>query len=104
MTGMQDNPAPARPLRQILLLVDDDPDVLMMTAALLNDFGYEVVCAETAEQALELLAGSMDCDAVITDHMLPGISGISLLRGAATMRPGLPGLLVTGYGGDADTD
>jgi signal transduction histidine kinase/two-component SAPR family response regulator len=91
---------PSRPLR--ILLVDDHEEVRNTTAAMLCDFGHEVVEAATGTRALEALRGG-DCsyDLMITDYAMPHVSGAEFLRAAREICPGVPALMITGYA-DAD--
>jgi CheY-like chemotaxis protein len=81
-----------------VLLVDDHPDVLEVTAYMLEDAGYDVICATTSQQAQELVSQrSGDIDVVVTDlHLSQGVSGVEM--GLAMRRNGLdcPFLVVSG--------
>jgi CheY-like chemotaxis protein len=79
------------------LLVDDEPLVRQSTADMLLDFGYEVVEASSAEDALRLMDQGLAPDLVITDHLMPGLSGVDLARDLRARRPDLPVLIVSGY-------
>ena len=79
------------------LLVDDEELVRMSTADMLVDLGYEVIEAQSAEEALRLIHGGTAPDLLVTDHLMPGMSGADLAREARALRPGLPILLVSGY-------
>jgi PAS domain S-box-containing protein len=92
--------AAARATAGTVLLVDDEPLVRASTADMLAELGYEVVEAESSHEALALL-DSRPLDLVITDHLMPGLSGTDLARILAAERPGLPVLIVSGY---ADLD
>lgn len=78
-----------------VLLVDDAPDVLVVVGAFLQGGGYEVVRAHSAEAALTVLAGDETLDVLVTDHGMPGMSGLELLERAGTLRPGLPVVVIT---------
>jgi PAS domain S-box-containing protein len=80
-----------------LLLVDDAADVLVTAGAFLRHAGYEVTRVASGQQALAHLASGARCDAVVTDFAMPGLNGIDLLTEVRDMRPGLPGLIITGY-------
>jgi DNA-binding NtrC family response regulator len=84
--------------RARVLLVDDDPGLLAISADILEQEGYQVTQAYDAESALDLVRSEARFDVLVTDNALPGISGGALLRLAAALRPDLRGLLVTGYG------
>jgi len=63
-----------------ILAVDDDPVILdLLTGCLTENDNYELVCAESSEEALEILQDAQEpFDSFLLDIMLPGISGISL--------------------------
>jgi PAS domain S-box-containing protein len=79
------------------LLVDDEELVRMSTADMLSDLGYEVVEAASAEEALALVADGLAPDILVSDHLMPGMSGEDLARELRARRPGLPVLIVSGY-------
>ena len=81
-----------------MLAVDDDLLVLENTAAMLEDLGHRVVEARSGEEALALLRRTPDVDLVITDHAMPGMTGMQLAERIAVERPGLPVILASGYG------
>jgi PAS domain S-box-containing protein len=83
-----------------VLLVDDEALVRHSAADMLTELGYEVVEAESGEEALALVDARAP-DLVITDHLMPGLSGTDLARILAAERPELPVLIVSGY---ADLD
>jgi CheY-like chemotaxis protein len=79
------------------LLVDDEELVRMSTADMLMDLGYEVVEASSAEEALRLVSGGLRPELLVTDHLMPGMSGVELARALRSDRPKLPVLIVSGY-------
>ncbi len=90
-----------------VLVVDDDPDVGASTAAMLENIGHGVMLANSAALAIEMLRNNTPVDLVITDHAMPGMTGIELARRIRQMRPGLPIVLATGYAdlpADVDLD
>lgn len=91
------SPAPAAPgsQRPRLLLVDDDAALLEVAGDLFREHGYEVVTAGTADEALERLAGGV-FDALFSDVLMPGMSGLELLRAVRRHDLDLPVVLVTG--------
>jgi CheY-like chemotaxis protein len=80
-----------------VMIVDDDPLVLAGTADLLEDLGHEVVEASSGRQALEILRAEARIDLVITDHAMPGMTGVELFTRAREAHPDLPFILATGY-------
>lgn len=81
----------------LVLVVDDDNLVLLNTAAMLEDLGHQVLSASSGEEALGHLAGHAEISLVVTDEIMPGMTGTEL---ALRMRDGgsdLPIILATGY-------
>lgn len=83
-----------------ILLVDDDSAVLGSTAQLLELEGYLVTPCDNADDAIAFLVGNR-VDTVLTDIMMPRVSGIELLEKIHTIAPELPVILMTAY---ADLD
>ncbi len=79
-----------------VLLVDDEDLVRMSTSDMLTDMGFEVIEVSSAEQALTLLDAD-GVDLVITDHLMPGMSGAELAREVRERSLDLPVLIVSGY-------
>ena len=91
----------SRPLT--LLLVDDEELVRLGTAEMLRDLGHRVREASNGAQALALLDRGLEPDAVVTDYMMPGMTGGELAERVRARGGGLPVLIITGYaGGDLD--
>jgi signal transduction histidine kinase len=80
-----------------VLVVEDDEMVAAGTLAMIEDLGHNVIEANSAASALEILAGNREIDIVVTDHAMPGMSGTELARRIRQSWPGLPVVLVTGY-------
>jgi len=80
-----------------VLVVEDDPIVALTVATALEDAGFTITRAATADEALPLLeAGGFDL--LFSDVVMPGIlSGVDLARSAQRLRPDLPVVLATGY-------
>lgn len=92
-------PTALRPakLRGSVLLVDDEDLVRASTAEMLVDMGYEVQEARSAEDALSMVNGGLRPSMVITDHLMPGMTGVDLAAAMRAKLPGLPVLLVSGF-------
>jgi CheY-like chemotaxis protein len=90
-------PAPAPKGLGTALLVDDEELVRMSTADMLTDLGYEVVEAASADEALRLIGEGLNLNLLVTDHLMPGMSGAQLARELKARRPELPVLIVSGY-------
>lgn len=81
-----------------LLLVEDDPLVGSVVASTLHDMGYAVTLVTTGDEALNRLRSPAEFDLLFSDMVMPGhIGGGKLAQAAATLRPGLPVILATGY-------
>jgi CheY-like chemotaxis protein len=81
-----------------VLVVDDDLLVSAGTAAMLEDLGHRVVEASSGTQALEALrSGAPRIDVVITDHAMPGMTGLELARRIQETFPRMPIILASGY-------
>ena len=86
-----------------ILLVEDDPRVRSATVEALEDLDYRPVACENADQALT----AFDCqsfDLVISDVIMPGMSGPELIRILKRRYPELAVLFVTGYVGEGEGD
>lgn len=78
---------------RILLVDDDDLALSAYRRVLARD--YEVECAESAEEALEIL-GSSRFDAVFSDYMMPGPNGLWLLERLRSSYPTIVRILISG--------
>jgi len=81
-----------------VLLIDDEELVRAGTAEMLMDLGYSVIQVGSGVEALAVLrTREIDIDVLVTDYLMPAMSGADLVREALRIRPGLPTLLITGY-------
>ena len=80
-----------------VLLVEDEDELRTMAEDALRTIGLGVVTAASAEIALVKLASAGPFDALVTDIILPGLSGVELAQGARRVQPGIPVLYMTGY-------
>ena len=81
-----------------LLVVEDEPAVRNLVASSLRNEGYHLLLASSAEEALELVEtypGRIDL--LVTDAIMPGRSGVDLIRELTGRLPGLPVILMSGY-------
>jgi PAS domain S-box-containing protein len=81
---------------QRILLVEDDEAVRTITERMLTSSGYDVICAADPGAALEIAAAE-GVDGVMTDVVMPGMSGPTLVEKLRGVTPGLPALFVSGY-------
>jgi CheY-like chemotaxis protein len=84
-----------RETRKTALVVDDDGATRRLVRVLLEDLGYVVTEADSAEAAAALLASGDRFDLVATDYRLPGMNGLELLRVAKDRLPGALGVLLS---------
>lgn len=95
MTGWP--PSGSETLRQVVLVVDDEPDILESLKLVLEDaLDVEVVTAPSGAAALEILAREQ-VDLIISDYRMPGMTGLDLLREARRVAPRTPRMLLTAY-------
>jgi two-component system cell cycle sensor histidine kinase/response regulator CckA len=93
---------PAGPLLDVrghgetILVVDDDRPVLEVTSRILRKNGYVTLEAGTCEEALSLVA-SHDFQLLLTDSVMPRMSGPALAERLTGLRPGLAVLYMSGY-------
>lgn len=79
-----------------LLIIDDDQDIQDLIAGFFRVRNYEVIPYEDAQRALEdITSGKVVCDVVVTDLMLPGISGIEFTQRMKSMGHFTPIILIT---------
>jgi CheY-like chemotaxis protein/two-component sensor histidine kinase len=84
-------------LNGVALLVDDEELVRASTSEMLQELGYSVLQAHSAEEALRLVRGGLRPSVLVTDHLMPGLSGTQLARMMQNDLPDLPVLIVSGY-------
>jgi len=84
-----------------ILVVDDEQMICQQLERLFTYSGYTVVIANSAEEALERMKKE-DIDLVVTDNLLPGLSGIELTKRIQENHPDIPVIVITGYG-DVET-
>ncbi|MFL6608046.1 MAG: response regulator [Pseudomonas sp.] len=81
-----------------VLVVEDNLEVGRFANQILQDLGYETAWATNAEEALEMVGlDAMAFDAIFSDVVMPGISGLALARELRQRRPDLPVVLTSGY-------
>ncbi|MFO7157009.1 MAG: sigma-54 dependent transcriptional regulator [Pseudomonadota bacterium] len=83
--------------RETVLVVDDDPGHLESVLRILEREGLRVLSAPSGENALETLRNE-EIRVVVTDLMMPGMSGVALLRAAKAIAPHVEVVLMTAYG------
>jgi PAS domain S-box-containing protein len=84
-----------------VLIVDDQPDVLEVTSELFRTLGFEVLSANSGEDALAMLQRTPDLRLMLSDVVMPGMSGIQLAHKAMAVTPALKVILASGYANPA---
>lgn len=84
-----------------ILVVDDEEAHLMWSTEILERNGYRVEVANSAEKALDMLDG-VEFDLIISDLVMPGMSGIDFVRKVAETKSNQKAIIMTGHG-DVDT-
>lgn len=85
-----------RLLRKVLV-VDDEEDLACMAEALLSSEGLDVLVAHSAMDALRILEQDADIDAIFSDVMMPGMTGLQLADAVRDMYPRVKIVLTSGY-------
>ncbi len=81
-----------------ILLVEDEALLAQMGRATLRELGYQATsCTHPAEALALFQERPLDFDLVLTDHTMPGMTGIDLAERIRAVRPGVPVILTTGY-------
>lgn len=86
-----------------ILVVDDDPLVLANVAAMLEDLGHTVLMASSGATAIGILATDQAIQLAISDHAMPGMTGLELQKSLAKSYPKLPFILTSGYAEISET-
>ena len=82
------------------MVVDDEPELLALAQETLAALGYAPVGFGDPAAALRALRADPEAfAALVTDEVMPGLSGTRLTEAAREISPALPVLLVSGYGG-----
>ncbi len=100
-TGVEPDKPAAEPVvaerAATVLLVDDEELVRSATAEMLRDIGYSVIELASASQALSAIRSGIDADILVSDYVMPGMTGGQLINELRATGVRIPTLLVTGY-------
>jgi DNA-binding response OmpR family regulator len=96
MTSSRNGGAPANKSQQRVLVVDDEENVRITTAAILEQEGYEVETASDGQEALSKIRNGR-FDLVLTDLRMEGMDGNALLNELCTRHPNIVTVVLTGY-------
>jgi CheY-like chemotaxis protein len=83
--------------KKTILVIEDDPDVLSVIVTNLEYFGYIVITATDGMEGLKRLE-SGGYDLVITDIVMPFVSGVGVVKALKDKSPNIPVIAITGYG------
>jgi two-component system cell cycle sensor histidine kinase/response regulator CckA len=86
---------------QTVLVVDDADELRQLAKRLLEHLGYTVLCAANADDALRIVQENASIDVLLTDVVMPGVSGPDLADSLVAGRPGLKVIYMSGYTDDA---
>jgi PAS domain S-box-containing protein len=86
---------------ETLLLVEDNPSVMEVTARMLEKLGYAVVQAGGGEEALRALGDGARIDALVTDVSMPAMDGVALAERVRALKPAMGVLFLSGYAEEA---
>jgi two-component system cell cycle sensor histidine kinase/response regulator CckA len=83
---------------QTVLVVDDEPNVLQLVESILEEAGYSVIAANSAANAIKAFDKmAYRPDLLLTDVVMPGMSGPMLVDQLLAKQPGLKVLFMSGY-------
>ena len=82
-----------------ILVVDDEPEMRKLVAAMLTRKGYRVLSADTGENAIRLFQANPDTDLLLTDVVAPGMSGPMIAEKISALKPDIKVLFMSGYDG-----
>jgi PAS domain S-box-containing protein len=85
-----------------VLLVDDELAVRELVQKFLESVGYRVLATGSGQAALRLITAGEQIDIVVSDLLMPGMSGVELARELDRVAPAVPVLFMSGYADDAD--
>jgi|SRR5580704_11220764 two-component system cell cycle sensor histidine kinase/response regulator CckA len=84
--------------KQTVLVVDDEPEIRKLVSAMVTQFGYPVLTADSGEHAMTLYSHHKGpFELLITDVVQPGMSGPMLADKLTAAQPGLKVLYISGY-------
>jgi DNA-binding NtrC family response regulator len=82
-----------------ILVVDDEPEIRKLVAAMLTRNGYRALSADTGENAVRLFRNNPDTELLLTDVVAPGMSGPMIADEIAALKPAIKVLFMSGFDG-----
>ena len=83
--------------KQLIVLIDDEPSVLLALKLLLGALGFQVREFSKPREAVDYLAEGGACDFIMSDLRMPGLDGMDVLEETRRSRPELPFILISGH-------
>ena len=80
-----------------ILLIDDEPESLIVFADMLHRCGYEVIAVKDGVSALSAVREGAPVDLVITDYRIAGMDGLEILTSLKMLAPSVPSIMLTGH-------
>jgi PAS domain S-box-containing protein len=81
----------------VVLLVDDEPHIRAITAEMLTELGFDVREATSSEAALSAVQAGLAPDILVTDHLMPGMTGVELAYAVQAILPDARALIISGF-------
>jgi CheY-like chemotaxis protein/anti-sigma regulatory factor (Ser/Thr protein kinase) len=81
----------------LVLLVDDEPHIRAITAEMLTELGFDVREANSPEAALSAIQAGLAPDILVTDHLMPGMTGVELAHAVQAILPEARALIISGF-------
>jgi CheY-like chemotaxis protein len=81
----------------MVLLVDDEPHIRAITADMLSELGYHVHEAGSPGAALAAIQAGLKPDILVTDHLMPGMTGVEIATAVRALLPSTRALVVSGF-------
>jgi PAS domain S-box-containing protein len=88
----------------VVLLVDDEAHIRDITTDMLTELGFSVHEAVSPEAALAAIDAGLEPDILITDHLMPGMTGVELAYAVQARRPSARALIISGFAEVDDLD
>lgn len=86
-----------------VLVVEDQPGVREVSRRILTEHGYDVLSVEDPEEAVRIALDGTPPDVLVTDVLMPGLSGAQLVERVRARLPDMPVVFVSGFAEEAQT-